>query len=604
MPNTVQTIVGKILASAQKLTSTIATATYNSKIASSIEVVGKTKAVVAKTSELVVVAVQTSKIKLLEAVQTGKTAVSFTLGDFLTFIRPYFNNSFTVSDLLGKIFGKGVVDQVNTTDTVDSSVTKVSTDSLNLSDELSRTVEFNRDYTDSTQVGDSLRFAEFTKESGDSFNISDSFARTVVFTRDLLDTVNITDDINGAAVDDDQNVTFFKNTQNSVNFGETLGFENTFSREFVDSFNISQVFSYTFTKAVTPDQFTVGDTQYSEVVKTSSDNFNISDSLSSTVEFFRDFTHQVNFSEDRRTVFEKAALDSFNISDSVYTFTLIKELDSAVTVTDDINGAAIDDDQTVTFFKNTINLVNFNSVVEFVNTFTRDVDETANVSETVSTGVVKNPPEYINVSESVEANYTLTRSNIVNISEDYSRLVEFNRDIVDGLLLSEILSSTLNKDYPDYINISDIIDILKETIYGVSDSYNIGEQAVFNFTKTNAETINISEQDEVVFVKGLQHSINLSEVFSVTATFTREFTDAVNITDDINGAAVDDDQTVTFFKNTSHSVNFGDLPINQITKQPLDTANISSTGKILTQGYTNSGDYFLEDYVGTSRTIA
>jgi hypothetical protein len=85
--------------------------------------------------------------------------------------------------------------------------------------------------------------------------------------------------------------------------------------------------------------------------------------------------------------------------------------------------------------------------------------------------------------------------------------------------------------------------------------------------------------------------------------YVRDFTDSVNVTDDVNGAAVDDDQVAEFFKITGDQANVSDTAENVFNKQPQDSLNLSNSGTILNQDYINGPDYFLEDYVGVSRTI-
>jgi hypothetical protein len=86
-------------------------------------------------------------------------------------------------------------------------------------------------------------------------------------------------------------------------------------------------------------------------------------------------------------------------------------------------------------------------------------------------------------------------------------------------------------------------------------------------------------------------------------SYVRDFTDQVNITDDVNGAAVDDDQIASFFKVMSDQLNLTDTTESAFNKQSQDSLNLSNPGTILNQDYINGPDYFLQDYVGVSRTI-
>jgi hypothetical protein len=184
----------------------------------------------------------------------------------------------------------------------------------------------------------------------------------------------------------------------------------------------------------------------------------------------------------------------------------------------------------------------------FVSQFVRT--ETVNIAEILTRLFGKNPQDQVNLTDSINnINFGKNPGDSVNLSDTFNRTVVFSREQIDQV--------------------------------------NIGESDVIDFNKNSSDQFNIS--DSVYVERGL---------------FTN-FSDQVNTTDDINGAAVDDDQTVSFFKTSSEQINFGDqLNLTMLfTRTPTDQTNISNPGLIVNQDYINGPDYFLEDYVGVSRTI-
>jgi hypothetical protein len=169
--------------------------------------------------------------------------------------------------------------------------------------------------------------------------------------------------------------------------------------------------------------------------------------------------------------------------------------------------------------------------------------------------------------------------------------------------LSEAIENVFGKTQNNVFNISDSLSLQNVFDRAFSHQFNLSETIENVFGKTQSNTFNVSDTTNNTIDKVQNNTFNLSDTLSFVTVFDRIFNSTVSFTDDINGAAVDDDQTVTLFKNTGHSFNVSDLLQNLVNKQPLDTTNISTIGTILNQDYINGADYFSEDYVGVSRTI-
>ena len=267
----------------------------------------------------------------------------------------------------------------------------------------------------------------------------------------------------------------------------------------------------------------------------------------------------------------------------------------------------------------------------------KGVQETVNISETDFTAVGKNTVDTTNFSESDKIDYGKATADTTNISESDQVLI--GKNAVDTTNFSE----------------SDVVDFGK----GIADATNFAESTAAVFGRSTSDTTNFSESDVVDFNKAATDTANTSDIIATQSS--KNIADQVNFTDDINGAAVDDDQNVFFFKNNtetfsaqdslqsllqyfrdvSETTNISESDSIQLVKNSLetlnfseadvvalnknvtesvnltdsvaavtgfarvvsDTTNISSSGLVIIQDYTTDNNYFAEDFVGQSATI-
>jgi hypothetical protein len=88
-----------------------------------------------------------------------------------------------------------------------------------------------------------------------------------------------------------------------------------------------------------------------------------------------------------------------------------------------------------------------------------------------------------------------------------------------------------------------------------------------------------------------------------SADFHKFINEALGVTDDLDGeATAEDDQEMSFVKVRSDLATAVDLFAIQQAKIKSDTIAATDGGSLLGQGYVEVG-YFLEDYVGYSRTF-
>jgi len=181
--------------------------------------------------------------------------------------------------------------------------------------------------------------------------------------------------------------------------------------------------------------------------------------------------------------------------------------------------------------------------------------------------------------------YNLIFGDSANIAD--SKAIELGKGVADSYTATDSKLIDVNKVATEQLNLADTV---------VSENI---------FFRQFYDSYNISESSNVVLLKQLSDTNNFSDALSVVWNINRNISDQLSATDDVNGAAVDDDQNITFFSTKTDLFSVGDyIAFENIFSRPiLETTNVSSSGVIFSQNYTDGPSYFLEDYVGVSRTI-
>jgi hypothetical protein len=242
----------------------------------------------------------------------------------------------------------------------------------------------------------------------------------------------------------------------------------------------------------------------------------------------------------------------------------------------------------------------------FTTAYERIVEEGINTLEYIQNLFGKNIEDQVGAADSVDTG--------------------FGKVVEDQLDMQDVYESNFGKFVTDSLNITDDVN-------GAA----VDDDQVADFFKVTGDQLEIGEYDEVTLGKALEDQTGIGEFDEIglgkvvedqagvgddvyTVQFLKQLADDFNVTDDVNGAAVDDDQVATFFKVTSDQfelvesneitlgkvvvdpLNVGEILTNIFNKQSEDSLNISNPGIISNQNY--GSNYFLEDYVGVSRTIS
>ncbi len=192
----------------------------------------------------------------------------------------------------------------------------------------------------------------------------------------------------------------------------------------------------------------------------------------------------------------------------------------------------------------------------------------------------------------------------VSIADDGDLVRGLARPLFHTSLVSELISKDVPKVFADGASIAEDAASL-ELGKGLSEAPSVAEQL-----------------EPFVFGKNPSDSPVFSDAINIKA-ITKLFTELVDATDDIDGAATtQDDQELQFAKITTNTAALTDALSIEMTfnrafaetfgatdgdvldfgKRPSETPSITDAGSLRSQGYADF-TYFLEDYVGASRTF-
>ena len=200
----------------------------------------------------------------------------------------------------------------------------------------------------------------------------------------------------------------------------------------------------------------------------------------------------------------------------------------------------------------------------------------------------------------------------------------FNKAATDGVSLSDAdaITKQFNRPVADTAFVTDPISKLFST--GFADGISAAEDAAsLEAGKGLSETPAAADQiNTFAFDKGVNEAPVVADQVN-TFAITKLLTDLVDATDDIDGTATTlDDQEVQFTKVTTNTATLADLLTLQVAytrtfldasgvtdddvlnfgKRPFDTTSFTDAGSLRSQGYCDF-TYFVEDYVGASRTF-
>jgi hypothetical protein len=166
--------------------------------------------------------------------------------------------------------------------------------------------------------------------------------------------------------------------------------------------------------------------------------------------------------------------------------------------------------------------------------------------------------------------------------------------------LSDAQTKSIGKSLSDSQAITDLS--AQSVGKALSDSSGTADSAGLGFGTVQSDSSSTSDQiDSFAIGKALQDTSSVSE--NQTMDFHKFIDELAGVTDDLDGeASAEDDQEMTFTKVRSDLSTISDSFAYSSMSAVGDTIGPNDTGSLRSQGYC-AFDYFLEDYVGASRTF-
>jgi hypothetical protein len=219
-------------------------------------------------------------------------------------------------------------------------------------------------------------------------------------------------------------------------------------------------------------------------------------------------------------------------------------------------------------------------------------------SNTVDFG--KAPSDSANLTETQEFDLGTVRTDSASVAEAHE--VSFSSVQADTGSLTDDHAVSYGSVQSDSAGLTDSDTKAVDKVLTDSGSFT-DDDPVFNIGKNPSDSGSLADLHVVDLSKTLADSGSVAESFSRVVAFSRSFTETIYVTDDVNGAAVDDDQNAQFFKNLTNIGSTSDSEVKSVGKNPSDSANFTESGAYEVQDYVDTMTYFAENYVGTTGSL-
>lgn len=471
-------------------------------------------------------------------------------------------------------------------------------------------VAYAKGFTHQTSALDAPKLS-ISKAFSETVAFSDSLTALRAFLRDEQDDVFATDDIDGeASILDDQEITFFKIKTDIARAVENFERVVTYVRTFQDSASAAEVVSNALGKAIgeisvlseahelslAKNVSHAAQSQEASLYNLSkpvSDDASLADPL--LLQFAKALLEQPVADENLEYFMSKGLQDT-GLSQDAPSKTLQKAVSDVVAVAesrvDNISyGRAVDgadgeasmtDDQSLSISKAISDLPSVAESIAFVISFVRSFSDSAASGEELNISLAKSLDEAGQVSEQISTTYGKALGETFPASEalEYA----FAKALTSSGSALEAIASLIGK--------------------GLSENGTAAEVIALEATKPISNDGLFADGHELGLSKPVSDAGSAAEVLGRVVSFSRAFADTIFATDDVDGnASILDDQEMLFFKIKNDSGFASENKVLSAGKVSAENLSLADDGVLLSQGYTNSMTYFLDDYVGSKRSF-
>ena len=294
-----------------------------------------------------------------------------------------------------------------------------------------------------------------------------------------------------------------------------------------------------------------------QITKPLSDNFVLPDSVTLTIDFQRNFSESVSIYDSVSFDLIKYFEDFLYIED-VYSFNLNKPR---------VDSFGVSDDNTKAFNKSNVDTFNFPENLYF--NFQKVLTETSEIQEVFSFQFQKSPfIDHYDVSDLFGG--VLNKIKFDEIVYSDSNYKSFTKGLTESVIVYEQFSYQLEK-HPFFDSFSVIDSYNNHLRKNRSDNFSLSDYSELFLNKTILDLINIEE-------------IKFFEIYKPKSDYFH-FIDRFNF---------------NFDKSLSETFNLLESQTTIIEKIKSDIIEISDVGSVLLSNYSTEGNYFSEDYVGTT----
>ena len=327
----------------------------------------------------------------------------------------------------------------------------------------------------------------------------------------------------------------------------------------------------------------------------------VGDQFNRTIGYGREFAELIAVEEQASAVFSKSLADPLFWSDTNRMF-------FRKTIVDPIDRIVIDENLSFELAKQFTQKAVFSEQFDRVVTYNRNFTDSAFFTDD------------IDGEASVDDDQTMhfTKRNLVGndfqATDVFSRTVDFHRSLTDSASLSEEHRLSLEKTRQDALRVDEQHDLSVGKSLG--DAASLSEQIEsIDVGKTLDQEVAFHESAELGVSKPLADSGAVSE--SLTTQVSKQLTDAIDLSLTTNYRITkkllspihenrfyaSESHEIGLTKPASDAFTITESSTNQVTKAPSDSVSVADAGSLVSQGYVDTNDYFLETYVGTSRSF-
>jgi hypothetical protein len=370
----------------------------------------------------------------------------------------------------------------------------------------------------------------------------------------------------GTGAIDEFMIDFFKTLTDNPKFADNA--VNAFNKVLADNPAVADIDVLHFYKSLA-DIATTSDTHRYDLVKPLIDGSATADAHAYV--FNKDVKNITDIVDTDYLHFHKALTEAPSLVDAIDTIAFFKNTQDAagftdgetlafakflfdnVNATDDVDGAAsILDDQEMQYHKNTTNLAAVTDDFFRMVAYTREYNDAASFTDDDTLNVGKNSADSTNISdiETLASGKYSVDSSVFTDSNTFS----FNKPLLDNTLFTDIDILAVGKN-------------TSETVSGITDD------ETFATVKALADNPLFTET----------HNFNFGKLLSDTPV-------------------MGDVLAIQMLTASTDILNTSDLISVVVNRQILDTASLTDSGLLRSQGYSDFA-FFAEDYVGASRNF-